>query len=405
MGLGGLAVTLMAGQWLPQMAPQTATQPNTPPTNPDVNALDSTTIATEVVPPAWSETEFSKQTQTAQDLKFLADLRAASEASSSIRSPLPGQLIAQQLPTLNLTPTTPPFLANASSKVERPVESAAPSAAPIQVAEDSPILMAGTIAPPETTLVMAANLRSPVAPAVPESGNPDESRSSDAPPPGLQSMQSQPAMPPVAIGGEIAPATAPATMPTTAPTRVPTLAPAMTQRLPFGESMPTLESLDAATVTLNHDAALAATLGTVIDASRTPAVLPVGSAQPWGTTLGTSPRQPALSPLSQLTPPPAVLTSAQAQPTSWSDPAVQAWLSRPLPAGQPHQIAALPLTARATLDASTSNRVNNLWVLHVSAKDYQQIWLTLAAGREQPVPAPEHGFIDYQRQAIIMPVV
>jgi hypothetical protein len=318
-----------------------------------------------VVPPTWSNTEFSKQTQTAQDLKFLADLEAAGESSPSLRSPLPGQLIAQQLPILSLDSTTRPFLAIAPANLEQPVE----PAAPIRVAADSPILMAGTVAPPETTL--------------------------------LQTGQSQSATPPAAIATPSTPEIGPAT----APAIGPTLAPAMTQRLPLGAAQPSLENLDAITVTLNHDAALAATLGSVIDASRAP-VLPASSAQPWGTTLGATPGQPApLSPLSQMTPPPAVLTSAQTQPTPWSDPTVQAWLSRPLPADQPRQIAALPLTARATLNASTSNRVNNLWILHVSAKDYQQIWLALAVERGQAALAPEHGFIDYQRQAIIMPVV
>jgi hypothetical protein len=410
MGLGGLALTtLMAAQWLPQTSPQAATQPDTPPTNADANAWDSTDIATEVIPPTWSETEFSKQTQTAQDLKFLADLKAASESGSSIRPPLPGQMIAQQLPILNLTPTPSPLLAKALSDLADPetsIESVAESAAPIRLAPDSPILMASTIAPPETTLVMAASLRSPIAPAASESANPDAALSSDAPSAKLQTGESQLAAPLAAIATPMASETAPATTPTAAPAIVPIVAPALTQRLPFGESLPIPESLDATTVTLNQDAALAATLGSVIDASRAPAVLPTASTQPWGTTLGATPGQPAvLSPVSQVAPPPAVLTSAQTQPTQWSDPAVQAWLSRPLPAGQPRQIAALPLTARATLDASTSNQVNNLWVLHVSAKDYQQIWLALAAERGQAVPAPEHGFIDYQRQAIIMPVV
>jgi hypothetical protein len=67
------------------------------------------------------------------------------------------------------------------------------------------------------------------------------------------------------------------------------------------------------------------------------------------------------------------------------------------------QAIVLPLTMQAAVQALTSSQVEHLQVIHLSEADYQNAWAGLSHVQKKAIPAPEFGFVDYQRQAIVIP--
>jgi hypothetical protein len=65
----------------------------------------------------------------------------------------------------------------------------------------------------------------------------------------------------------------------------------------------------------------------------------------------------------------------------------------------------MPLTAQAAAEASNRKQLGTFTVRQVASQDYQKEWVASNKNTEDPAIAlgfPAYGFIDYQRQVIIV---
>lgn len=66
----------------------------------------------------------------------------------------------------------------------------------------------------------------------------------------------------------------------------------------------------------------------------------------------------------------------------------------------PNRTSLLPLTSRAATEVPMATELAEFRVFRLAAADYLQVWSSVSSD----VALPEHGFIDYQRQVIVLPV-
>jgi hypothetical protein len=386
-GVGGLAVTLIASPLLSQVQQQQATPTSTAPTNAPRPSAQTGTEPTAVAPPSLLPGPEFSATQLAKlpaDPLPLVPIPAL--ATQSIRAPLAGQVLRQHIAPLNLVAASggqPPVFPLAVDPVAETPLPPAPAAPTLSRESEptptvpSPLLELPPSAPTASAFEGSTNLAVAATPLLAKFtplgpiATPEETTTS----------QPDPAMPPrflppSADESPLAQTPAfdlPPSEPVNAPSPPLVTLPVNEQSQLSGSKSLGLWSLQSTNISGTQEPS-EGQLPLSGSGKATFAPTPRGTAANDERTLGLGaamPRQP------------------------WSQNQQLATSITP--------VEPLPLSVRAAITATNSTQINNLRVVQLSPEDYQKTWAAFVAKGGQS--APEYGFIDHLRQTIIMPTM
>lgn len=390
-GVGGLALTLAVGWTLTEEADQPnfsfRENPTPEPFNADAASTSGAGLTAETVKPSLGLPEFSSSSRVKPSAGRLPEVSVSRTLRSPGRSTAIAAMLDQQSQDLDRlaralaaqNSTAQPAIEGALSQAMKDEAASPDASAQSPVQSEGQTLPSVSATSPEVTVA-----EMPSVPATPEVGTSAQAPAEAGIPGG--SGNAIAAFDPSTIQKlAVSPSDAPATP--AAPTAAPMAMGALGRFVPASE------------LAVNPSMTLAAYAATV------PADMldELYAMQAAGSVDALQSTQTATAPTAAAAEAP--VATAAPQPETNGNQGIRYFVALAQEPNNPQRVWMLPLTNQAATEVASADKVDAFRVFRLPTQEYQRVWLAVrSVNPSQEASAPLYGFIDYQRQIIVMPV-